>query len=59
MKIFNKTLILTTILAFTVPCCFAIDENSSQPPLTLKDCIEKALYNSPLIKRAKINYEIY
>ena len=58
MKIFKQSLIITTVLALTMPYCFAINENSPLPPLTLKDCISKALANSPNIKRAKINYEM-
>ena len=43
--------------------CYAINDNSSvskqvTPSITLKDCISKALSNSPMIKRAKINYEM-
>lgn len=58
MRIFKKTILFTTILALTMPYCFAINETSQQTQLTLKDCISKALYNSPNIKRAKINYEM-
>ena len=42
----------------TVPFGCAINDSSSQKPITLKECIQKALNNSPNIKRAKINYEM-
>lgn len=58
MKLFKNTIIITTVLALTIPYCFAINENSSVHSLTLKECIQKALSNSPLVRRAKINYEM-
>ena len=62
MNFFKKSLIITAVLAITMPCCFAINESStsskSGSALTIKDCIQKALSNSPYIKRAKINYEM-
>ena len=57
MKICGKIAIIFMLLAFSMPCCYAIDETKTVP-LTLKDCITKALNNSPMIKRAKINYEM-
>ena len=57
-KAYFKTLIIATVLAVSMPFAFAIDGKSSSPALTLKDCIQKALSNSPNIRRAKINYEM-
>ena len=57
MKICGKIAIILILAAFSMLNCYAIDENISSP-LTLKDCINKALNNSPMIKRAKINYEM-
>ncbi len=57
-NIFKNSFFITSVLVLTMPFCFAIDEKNSLPPLSLKDCISKALNNSPNIKRAKINYEM-
>ena len=64
MRNFYKIIFLAVLMVFSTPFCYGIKDNNSsviqstQAPLTLKDCIQKALNNSPLIKRAKINYEM-
>ena len=64
MKNFNKIITLAITMIFSMQLCYGINDNntppikSSQAPLTLKECIQKALNNSPHIKRAKINYEM-
>ena len=57
MSFYKKIIITAVFFGFFTPCCFAINENTSTP-ITLKECIQKALNNSPYIKRAKINYEM-
>ena len=58
MNFSKKIIISAIILNLAVPCCFAINDTSSSRTITLKECIEKAINNSPNIKRAKINYEM-
>ena len=64
MRTCGKIAIILVLSAFSMPYSFAINDNNTSvikhatAPLTLKDCISKALNNSPMIKRAKINYEM-
>ena len=58
MNLNKKIIISAIVLNLAIPCCFAINDTSSSKPISLKECIEKAINNSPNIKRAKINYEM-
>ena len=66
MNIYKKLAIILILMTFGVPCVYSIDDDSSkveqkqntESVITLKDCISKALNNSPKIRRAKINYEM-
>ena len=56
-KTVKKILIVAILTALSMPYCYAVDDTNNTA-LSLKDCISKALNNSPMIKRAKINYEM-
>ena len=61
MKITRNLIILTTAIFLASPFCYAIKDSNvitTKSSLTLKECIQKALNNSPYIKRGKINYEM-
>lgn len=58
MNLSKKIIISAIVFNLAIPCGFAINDNSSSKEITLKECIEKALNNSPIIRRAKIDYEM-
>ena len=53
----KKIILFLLIINIFVPSAFAIDEQG-QKPLTLDECIQKALSNSPELKKAKVTYEM-
>ena len=60
MKFHIKTAILILVLFLIMPASFAVEQMSVEKNavLNIKDCIEIALQNSPLIKKARYNYGI-
>ena len=59
MKILNKLFLVLFILCFSITSSFGIDEEKdNSKPLSLKDCIELALKNSPYVRKQKLNYEV-
>lgn len=58
MKFNIKAAVLTICLCFTVASASAIEQMSVEKNavLNIKDCIEIALQNSPLIKKSRYNY---
>lgn len=58
MKFNIKTAALTICLCFTITASFAIEQMTVEKNavLNIKDCIEIALQNSPLIKKSRYNY---
>lgn len=59
MKFFKRIILMAFIFCLITPNSFSIDEKKENSnPLTLKNCIELALKNSPYIKKQKLNYEV-
>ncbi len=60
MKFHIKTALVVICLLCFIPASFAIEQMSVEKNavLNIKDCIEIALQNSPLIKKARYNYGI-
>ena len=60
MKFYIKTALVVICLLCFIPASFAIEQMSVEKNavLNIKDCIEIALQNSPLIKKARYNYGI-
>ena len=60
MKFYIKTALVVICLFCFLPASFAIEQMSVEKNtvLNIKDCIEIALQNSPLIKKARYNYGI-
>ena len=58
MKFNIKAAVLTICLCFTITASFAIEQMTVEKNavLNIKDCIEIALQNSPLIKKSRYNY---
>ena len=60
MKFYIKTALVVICLLCFIPASFAIEQMSVEKNavLNIKDCIQIALNNSPLIKKARYNYGI-
>lgn len=60
MKFYIKTALIVLSLCCVIPASFAIEQMSVEKNavLNIKDCIQIALNNSPLIKKARYNYGI-
>ncbi len=58
MKFNIKAAALTICLCFTITASFAIEQMTVEKNavLNIKDCIEIALQNSPLVKKSRYNY---
>jgi len=57
MHLIRKIFLTFLCFLFLTISSFAISDDETQV-LTLKDCIEKALNNSPIVKKQKLNYEM-
>ncbi len=60
MKFYIKTALVVICLFYFIPASFAVEQMSVEKNavLNIKDCIQIALNNSPLIKKARYNYGI-
>ena len=60
MKFHIKTALVVICLFYFIPASFAVEQMSVEKNavLNIKDCIQIALNNSPLIKKARYNYGI-
>ena len=60
MKKKKKTALVVICLFYFIPASFAVEQMSVEKNavLNIKDCIQIALNNSPLIKKARYNYGI-